>query len=58
MLTIQNPKLIKTEEEALNECYNYPECYVRDTKEKKCTRTDMQELLDSGESKDYKYKKI
>ena len=41
-------RMAEAEEEALSESYKHPENSVSNTK------TDMQELLDSGESADYK----
>lgn len=54
MLSIEIPnglpphRMAEAEEEALSEFYKHPEYSVSNTK------TDMQELLDSGESEDYK----
>ena len=57
MLSIEIPKgvpphrMAEIEEEALTEFYKHPEYDVED---KKWMKTDMQELLDSGEGEEYK----
>jgi hypothetical protein len=57
MLSIEIPKgipphrMAEAEEEALSEFYKHPDY---DVENKKWAKTDMQELLDSGESDDYK----
>ena len=63
MLSIEIPKglpphrMAEAEEQALNEFYKHPECHVYDIENQKWCKTDMQELLDSGEGEEYKKNK-
>lgn len=63
MLSIKIPKdlpphqMAEAEEEALSEFDKQPNpSHIYDVENEKWAKTDMQELLDSGESEDYKKK--
>lgn len=57
MFSIEIPKglpphrMAEAEEEALSDFYKHP---IYDVEKEKWCKTDMQELLDSGEGEDYK----